>query len=253
MANKVTDMASKVFNHPLGRTAVLGGGLAGAGYVGSKYLGRFLVKLLFADKPTKDRDEILKAFDKGGRYSYLLPAMGAIAGTVLANAGTVDTSKGWFNREGMGKITSSMIDGKYWQRPENQEAFQQKMRNRGKLDSLDNLILDSLQKTSSSDYNFNSRIVPITFATSTINKDSYLRAQEKEAINGILLKSNDYKPGIVSPKNIMSTALNAGVNFGVAYGLGKVTGTIFGLPSPIVNRLSVIGGIAAGLKGTGII
>jgi hypothetical protein len=238
MYDEIKTKATELWQNPLARSAGLGLGGAVVGHVGANALGSMLVNLLFATKPTAERQAILRDMRNSGRHKILGSMLGALAGVVLAQGGNADT-RSW---DGFKK---SVTQKDYWDEGKVNALMKER---KGQTSFIDDLLLKG-----ASDYNsFNIRSIPVTRSVNLISNDNYLRDKEKDTINNILLSSNNYKSGIVSKRGIMDTAIKAGVAYIPAYMLGSVTGTLLGLPEPLTTRLSTIGGIAASIKRTGI-
>jgi hypothetical protein len=234
---------AKLIDNPISRTALFaGGGLLG-GHLLTKYLGSQLVDMLFADKDEQERNEIVNKYKEGGRYSYALPILGALAGTVLAQGGNVDFSQGLFNRA----VLQSMTDQNYWNN--NPDRFAKRVQDMKKPTFLDKIFLKehSLQDTL-----YNKATIPVTGSVNLFSQDNFLSQQEKDSLVNLMSASNNYSPGIVSQKKLTSSLIDSGIGFGTAYLFGKGVGTLLGLPSEITHRLSSMGGIANAVQRSGL-
>lgn len=101
---------------------------------------------------------------------------------------------------------------------------------------------------------FLSSTVPVKSSMNTIAMDPFMTNTEKTKTNSLIFSSDtdNSGTGLLSGRDLASTAFKAGSHGGSAYLFGKTMGTLFGLPKPITNRLSEIGGVASAIRSTGI-
>jgi hypothetical protein len=94
--------------------------------------------------------------------------------------------------------------------------------------------------------------IPTLPSVSLVTRDPFLAPPEKKRVSRLILAAGDGKPRL-SQMDLSRTAVQSGVDFGVAYAFGRGVGALLGLPPPLSNRLSMAGGIANAIRGSGLL
>jgi hypothetical protein len=245
------DFTKTIAQHPVSRTASLTALGAGAGYLGSKALGKLLARLLYANRSPEELQRMEQEFDES-RLKKVGTVLGAAAGVFLAQGGTIDTQNGLKN------AFNSAVNPNYWQ--ENPDLLKAKVdaRKAQGLNALERTLFfpqwAGLPKQAYGSSSFITPSISIYDSLSLIQKDRFLKTYEKNELSSILNSAAPSKPqGLISQKQLMGTALNMGGAFVPAYMFGRGVGALLGLPKPTATRLSTIGGLAAAIKNSGII
>jgi len=249
--SKVVSSAGEALRHPVSGTAMAAGGMALAGHLTSKHLGDLMVRMLFINRSKAERDEIAAEFRKGGRFSYLLPVLGGVAGAALAQSRHIDLMPG--KKMFSGQTFRSMTDPKYWR--DNPDRLKMRTDRKGQPGWAERMLIKvpPFNKRGSFSSPFLQKTIPVLGSIQRIERDPFLSRWEKDKVESLIASSNNNMPGTVSPNRLTATAIKAGAGFLPAYAFGKLTGSLLGLPSQVTDRASMIGGIASGLRNTGII
>ena len=107
------------------------------------------------------------------------------------------------------------------------------------------------QSTQSMDDPFYSKRIPVSYTVDLIRSDPFLTPPAKGAAEFLVTGKSD--SGLISGKDLMQTAVQAGVGYGAAYMFGKVLGSVMSLPKSTVDSLANKGGIAAAIINTGVL
>lgn len=110
---------------------------------------------------------------------------------------------------------------------------------------------DMLHKLASQDPYYQDNIY-VPRAMSIVGQDPVLFPQNKARIATMIHQSADggsHTSGI----RLTDTAVQSGVDFGAAYMFGQGLGKLLSMSSPVVDRLSAAGGVAAAVIGSGVL
>jgi hypothetical protein len=94
--------------------------------------------------------------------------------------------------------------------------------------------------------------IPVGHSINMIRNDPFLFQASKTRVSGILTDSANGDQ-FTSKLNLTNAAIRAGADFGTAFLFGQGVGRLLALPSPIINRVSTAGGMAAAVIGSGIL
>lgn len=95
--------------------------------------------------------------------------------------------------------------------------------------------------------------IPVAASMSLIDEDRYLDSDAKNRVNTIIGGSPQGDSGLISRKELATSAVRMGVGYVAANRLGSGLGSILGL-NPVVKRtLSRIGGVAGAVLNSGIL
>jgi hypothetical protein len=245
-------------SRPLLESAVLGTTGALAGYYGTPLVSRFLINKLMAFKSPQEREALINEFnnskDAEGNRRLLAGALG-VAGMALPLQ-NMDFSSGF------GNALKSGVDSDYYKKNPHitgrrADAAREKS-TQGSYKSLSRYFQSGrkpfMQKQHSLGFqdNFAAERVPISYSMDLINGDPFLTLPEKEFTNVLLEGAESSSSGMVSGKDLASSAIRSGVGFGAAYAFGSGVGKVLALPTPVTKRLSLIGGIAGAVLNSGI-
>jgi len=221
-----------VGSKPLLDTAVLAS-TAGAGtYMASGPLLKLLVNLVAKVRGPEAGQQIADWL--GSDINKTKRRLALLAASLGAGYGVYkhgDFSKGW---QGFKK---SMTKPDYWDDPDNWPVDKDSPEGMLKLSELDITRLDN---------------IPVLPSMQIISRDPVLIPDQKTTVNTILMAASNGKPR-TSQFDLTKTVLQTGVDFGAAYLFGKGLGSILSLPKPVVNTLSLTGGIGYAIKGSGIL
>jgi len=163
------------------------------------------------------------------RLAILAAGLGAASG--LYSHG--DFSKGYKG------FMESLTQKDYWKRPENMPVDPDRPEEMLKIAAFDD------------PEGFFSPTIPTAYSATVMNRDPYLPPEHKTYTSSLLLKASEGRPKF-SRNDLARTAIRSGVDFGAAFLLGQGVGRMLSMPPAVVNRLSVGGGIANAVIGSGI-
>lgn len=252
------DKKASVFNYlgqrPLLRTGLLAGGGFAAGRLGSDMVAKLMTRLMFFDKTPEERALLVQELDKS-RVKNVGSALGTLAGLLVAQLGSIDTSNGLRN------ALKSMYDGDYYKknpaaldaRPKQLGGFVSGMAfpNWG-VASGETALPADLGKEGSWESGFSRPSISLNESRRLVNGDPFLKDYQKQAVSSVFNNITS-GGGIISQKQLAGTALKMGASFVPAYMFGRGVGAILGLPAPTAERISKIGGLAAAVNNSGII
>lgn len=242
-----------VYNDP--RLAIPAGGAIGyaAGKYGSRALGTLILNLAFSSKDPALKQQIMKTLGgANGMGGIEQPAavMGALAGMFAAGQPKADIKHGTFN------FFKSISDPKYWSKNENflaQKLQSQRSSRAGKR--FKSSLFDPMsQKIGSTGFiGFEQEAIPVSASLRYVAEDTYLDPMLKRHTEDIISGAENTTSGLISKRQLAQSAIRLGAGFAPAYAFGKTVGGILSLPSPIVGRVSKIGGLAAAILNSGIV
>jgi len=100
---------------------------------------------------------------------------------------------------------------------------------------------------------FDGKLIPIRTTMNLIDDDPFLTLGDKQLTNRIIYGAENRDIGVTSGKNIMQSALKAGIGFGSAYVAAKGLGKVMGLPEDTVKKWSRGGELAGALYNSGFL
>jgi hypothetical protein len=220
--------------------AFVGGAIGGGiGYYGSKHLVNLAIRLMFANLPKDKRAEIVSQVQNNPRLARIGGTIGAIGGMYFGGARDFDTS----NWKG---FVRSLYDKDYWKtkKPLEQRLadFRKKIQS-GWYTSKQGSVVGG----------YNSSIIPISQSLDLIDDDRFLNPYQKNVTADLIFGAENKDSGLTSGKNLTRSAIKAGIGFAPAYAFGKGVGSILGLPPPVRDRFSMVGGLAAAVANSGVL
>jgi len=96
------------------------------------------------------------------------------------------------------------------------------------------------------------RQVPISYVTTILHNDPFLKTREKNIAEGILQKTVPGGRGMTTADHIMRTAARAGFGWTVGGKLAEVASNIAGIPPQDIGKYRTGGAIAAAVYNTGL-
>jgi hypothetical protein len=228
--------AEHVGSNPLLDTAARAGLAGSAAYVAAKPLVGALVRIAGASGNPRMQELVARFVGPGGDISKTRRRLAAMA--ALAGAASGAYSHGDFSK-GLKGFRDSMTQRGYWDRLENWPVDKDSPEEMLKIASF----LD--EPVSAFDD------IPTYRSVGLMTRDPLLAPPQKKYMGRLLLAASDGKPKF-SQADLARTALQSGIDFGTAFLVGKGVGSMLALPSPVVNRLSVAGGIANAVIGSGL-
>jgi hypothetical protein len=150
-------------------------------------------------------------------------------------------------------MKDSMLDPDYWAKNPSRAWLRQSL---APADIKEERLMASLQnsKVASADFedSYYDDNIEVPTALRAVHMDPVLLDTNKKEIGQLLTQSSD-NGRRTSGFNLTNTALRTGVSFGAAWAFGQGMGQLLSMPKPIVNRLSMAGGVAAAVVGSGIL
>jgi len=254
MANSFNPLPT--YHKYIGRNPLIKAPLfAAGGYLAGRYapslLGGLVVDLIFANRTPSERAN-LKATLKDSRVGKAGGLLGLLGGLGVALAPHMDRTKS----STLGDKFKSSIDSNYWEdRPERKALRAAELQE--KRDSYKYEIpfykKGSVSLFDEMDNSFNKSNIPVSRSLDLINTDAYLDPFSKEQVATILTGAENKESGLISGKQLATSAIRMGASYLPAYMFGKGLGSLLGLPGPVTERVSKIGGIAAAIYNSGII
>ena len=255
--------------HPLVETGGLAALLGLAGYYGGGAAGKGLVSLLSRTLPA-DKQQAMQEWLDDPDNTQRLRNWGGLAGAGLGLG--YGLGKNMDFGAGLGGAARSMTTARYWE--VNPEA-----RNRRLTARLNKVVTrpytgwpnrtykfqwdrtpsdpmlpgDKVGDDMSAGDAFLHDEVPLRASVALLRRDPFLTGGQKNDVQGLISAAGGGRSaGFISGKDLMTTAVKAGVDFGIAYAFGNIAGRVLSLPPPIVTRISQAGGLAGALTETGI-
>jgi len=230
--------------------------LAGAAGLGTYALAKPLVSALVSAAGTAGGPQMQQGIqdylapggdvEKTRRRLTIMAALAAAAYGVYKHG---DTRGGW---QGM---KASLTDPDYWKKnPQRVEAYKTKV-----PPTLAEQEADAVSMTKTAyglDEGFNKNPyfrenIPVGASINLIRNDPILFQSSRNKVSSLLTSSASGTH--TSSFNLTNAAVNAGVDFGAAYLFGQGVGKILAIPQPVVNRVSMAGGLAAAVIGSGVL
>lgn len=245
--------------HPIAETGMLAGGGAMAGYFGGGLLARALLKLVGGTLPVEKQQALEEWAADPDNLQGFRNWMGLAGGTL---GGLYGLAKHMDTRSGFGGMAQSMVNPKYWE--ENPAATSQLLARRFRRLAtqpyrLKKFEWDRLPKLAAEEDSleqgdpFFGKEIPVRFSLNTLGRDPFLTIGQKQQSQDLVVgAANGQSMGFTSGHGLMRAALRAGVGFGTAYLFGNLAGKVLSLPPEAVKKLSLGGGIAGALVGSGI-
>jgi hypothetical protein len=240
--------------HPLAETATLAaaGGLAGK--FGGGLLLKGLIKLTGATMSPETQkviDDYMEDPEGYSKATNLMALLGVGLGGAAGVAKNIDIRNGWRG------AAESMYDSDYWKKHPDRasakrHAYWQKMLNRPYRIQEGFVSGRTPMERQAADASYLEEDVPIHQSLQVIDRDPFLTLGQKSRVGGLFAGAENMTAGYTSGQKLARSALKAGVGFGTAYIFGQVAGRVFGLPEPVLDRMSAIGGVAGALANTGI-
>lgn len=243
--------------NPLGSAALAAGAVGGAAYLASPLIMNKLQGYMM-NAPwlnEQQKAEMAQEFaSKEGTYKKRL----ALLGGGLAGLGML----GLHYRPGM--PNGGLTQWDYFKKdtpalPTEPEVDASRLRKDASLsmfDPLNNMPATPLAFTHDSNMytqNVNSPIIPIGYSRTVIDGDPHLQLDEKAQLTSIINRGADGRQfGMMSTGDLVRGGVHAGFGYVGGAILGGFLGNILGMPSPVVQAISVGGGLAAGVKATGL-
>jgi hypothetical protein len=244
----------KITGNPVGSALATGALSAGAGYLASPFLMNQFAKLI-AMNPAMSPEAKAQMFEKlktddSYRWKIAL-SMGLLGGGASVAHNLNPKLKGW-----------GMLD---WDAQKTDEAKESDKYYKSKYDFNENFSEpDTFGKESShkkvafnpKDANplINHPTIPFKYSTELIWNDPYLDDNTKAKANAVFAQANPGKDsGLISTGDLVQGAVRAGLGYVGGAVVGGTLGKLFSLPQPMTQALSIGGGIALGIKNTGIL
>jgi len=221
--------------------AVVGGTLGGlGGYYGSKALTNMVISLLFAGKSPEERAGMFNSLRGDERISRIGAILGALGGMYFSGGRDLDFGN-WDS------FKQSLWDKEYWKNKENLENRVGGLKNR-----IDDRWHTSKLASESVD-RYTSDIIPISKSLDLVQNDLFLNPYQKNQTSSLIFGAEKKESGLTSGKDLTRSAINAGIGFVPAYGFGRIVGGVLGLPPPVRERVSLVGGLAAAVINSGVL
>jgi hypothetical protein len=241
--------------HPWRDTAFLAGTAGLGAYLAAPLALSAGSRLAGAGSPAVQRsvDEYLA--EGGGaqtarkRIALVAAAVGAIYGLYKHSDYT----------GGLARIKESMSDPDYWKNNPDRVSEVTKP-SPGQLAGIDGTVdpyeeemrilrLPEKLAAETTDYFRTNIYVPDALAA--ISKDPTLLIPNQIKVQNLIQSSSnqDYTSGF----NLTNSAIRSGAHFGAAYLFGQGVGKILSMPSPLRDRVSLIGGLTAAVLSSGIL
>ncbi len=119
------------------------------------------------------------------------------------------------------------------------------------------LLKSSLEKLSHVKKASGEGYVDSLVALDTIDKDQYLREEDKNKLYGVINEARRTPQGklkgLLTTTDVAKGAVGAGFGWGAASTAAPILGSIFSLPNGLQKKISNTGALAGALYGSGII
>jgi len=244
------DLLKTVHSDP--RLAIPAGGAIGyaAGKYGSRMLGSLILNLAFSSKDPRMKQQIMQTLGGAtGMGGIEQPAaiIGSLAGMFVAGQPRADVRHGTLN------FLKSISDPKYWSKNDNFLA--QRLKKQRVPKKFKSSLFDPMsQKVGSGGFiDFEKETIPVSASLSYVSADPFLDPMAKVHTEDIISGAENSTSGLISKRQLAQSAIRLGAGFAPAYAFGKTVGGILSLPSPVVGRVSKIGGLAAAILNSGIV
>ena len=231
-------------SNPYLDTGMTTAGGAGVGRYGSQ-LAAYLMfnKILAAGLPAAERDAAWKSLNDDGTIDLIKNVGTGLGGAMgLAYGANKHLRRGGFRNPG---ATAEERGGQARHRAtEPRYTSRLQMYNPGRNTMVKGaaVIQDPFTKER----------VPLSHSMDLINADPFLSLGQKDVTTALMTEAEGGTSGMFSGRDLMQTAVHAGVGMGTGYLFGRAVSNIMSLPDPHKKNLSRAGAIGGAIINTGI-